>query len=168
MGKTMVLGLSDSESMRRSFEEQFAESLGANGVEAVTAHSLVPTDKELSEEQFLTLLKEQSVDTLILTRVVGEQDRLRYNPPVVHPRPYYTHYGYYNWTYDQVYAPGYVEDYVEIHLETNLYDVQTSKLIWSGQKKVTDETSAKSNLRNVIKAVVKDLKKQGLMEPAGS
>lgn len=164
MGKTMVVGISNREGVRRDYEEQFAASLSEAGVEAMTSVSVLPSTEKIAEEEFLALLGDQNVDSVILTRVVGKEDRLRYNAPVDYPRPYYRHYGYYNYAYTRAYSPGYMTDYVETHLETNLYDVPTAKLVWSGQKSVSSETSATKNMRNVIKAVVSDLGKQGLLE----
>lgn len=168
MGKTIVVGVSNTEAIRRDYEEQFAESLLASGVDAVASYTVVQKEEKLSKEEFVAMLGQQDFDSVIVTRVIGKEDRLRYHPPITYPRPYYSHYGYYNLSYSRAHSPGYMEDYVQTLLETNLYDVESTDLVWSGQKQVTSETPTKKNIQNVIKAVVKDLNRQGLIDGPAS
>ena len=53
---------------------------------------------------------------------------------------------------------------MEFDLETNLYEVDSEKLIWTGKKTVYDDYSDLENIETVIKGVVKDLRKQGMIE----
>jgi hypothetical protein len=50
-------------------------------------------------------------------------------------------------------------------LETNLYDVKTEKLIWSGKSKTWSKDSKDQIINDVIKAVVNNLKKNKLIAP---
>jgi len=50
-------------------------------------------------------------------------------------------------------------------LETNLYDVKTEKLIWSGQSKTWSKDSKYQIINDVIKVVVDDLQKNKLISP---
>ena len=166
MGKTMVVGISESETLRRQYEEHFAAALTEVGIEAVTSISIVPTDKQMSKERMATVLTENAIHSVIVTRVLEEKDKVRYEAPMVYPSYYGGYYGFYNHSYSMVHSTGFTMNYVETHLETNLYDAKTEKLVWSGQKKVTSETSEKKNVKNVIKAIVKNLEKQGMIADA--
>ena len=57
----------------------------------------------------------------------------------------------------------YVDNIMEYILEANLYDVKSRKLVWTGQKSVYDTKSEKSNIKEVVAAIIKDLKKKGLL-----
>jgi len=50
-------------------------------------------------------------------------------------------------------------------LETNLYDVKTEKLIWSGQSETFSRDSKDQIIKDVIKAVINDLQKNKLIAP---
>ena len=52
---------------------------------------------------------------------------------------------------------------MEFELETNLYDVKSKKLVWTGRKIIYDDRSDLTNLKNVIKAIIKDLGKKDLL-----
>lgn len=51
-----------------------------------------------------------------------------------------------------------------VNLETNLYDAKTEKLIWSGKSETWNPESDAKLLDEVIKAVIKDLKRKGVIK----
>jgi hypothetical protein len=53
---------------------------------------------------------------------------------------------------------------MEFDLESNLYEVNSEKLIWTGRKTVYDDASALENIKTVIQSVVADLRKQGMLK----
>lgn len=168
LGKTMVIGVSESESVRRQYEELFAKSLGEAGVEAVTSVSVLDQAGKVSQDEMLRVIGELKLDSIVVTRVTGEKDKVEYHAPG-YPGPSGNYYGFYNWSYSHYHAPGYVSNYTITYLETNLYDTETEKLVWSGRKAVTDHRSERQNMEAIVKAVVGDLRKQGFVgaQPAG-
>jgi len=48
-------------------------------------------------------------------------------------------------------------------LATNLYDVKTEKLIWSGKSETLNADSTKQMIDDVIEVVIKDLQKNNLL-----
>jgi hypothetical protein len=54
---------------------------------------------------------------------------------------------------------------IKENLETNLYDVKTEKLIWSGQSETWSKDSKDQIINDVIKAVVNNLQKNKLLAP---
>jgi hypothetical protein len=82
-------------------------------------------------------------------------------------------FGYYNrfWTYysnwyPNVYAPGYYSEDKVYYLETNLYDAKTEQLIWAAQSKTYNPTDIDSFLKGYIKAIYKQMVKDGLLSQA--
>ena len=163
MGKTMVMGVTDSEGLRGQYEDLFVSALEQAGADAVASRTEFPSETKLTKQQLRAELEEAGVDSLLVTRVIDEKEKMQYHAPVVYPDPYYSYFGYYSYSFDYVRSPGYVTTYIEIHLETNLYDVETGKLVWSGRKEITDERSDKTNMKKVIEATIRDLQKNGLL-----
>jgi hypothetical protein len=77
------------------------------------------------------------------------------------PWGFYDHYGYsYNYvTYD----PGYSVTRTNFRLDTNLYDVKTEKVLWSGVSQTMNPKSDNKLIDDVIKVVMNALKKNGLV-----
>ncbi|MBW2603501.1 MAG: hypothetical protein JRE28_04180 [Deltaproteobacteria bacterium] len=77
------------------------------------------------------------------------------------------HYGFYHSRYSYSYArdPGYSGTSITVRLETNLYDVKTEKLIWSGKSKTWNKNSKDQIINDVIKVVIDDLQKNKLISP---
>jgi hypothetical protein len=51
-----------------------------------------------------------------------------------------------------------------IRVQTNIFDVTSGKLVWSGTSKTSDPSSVKSLVDSVGKEARKDLQKQGLIQ----
>jgi len=71
-------------------------------------------------------------------------------------------YGFYRSRYSD---PGYSSTSTIVRLETNLYDVKTEKLIWSGQSKTWSKDSKDQIINDVIKTVINNLQKNKLIAP---
>lgn len=163
MGKVMVAGMAESQSLQRQYESMFISSLAEAGADAVAAGDRLPADTKVTKAGLQAKLEDEGVASLLVTRVIDEKEKAQYYPPVSYPSYYGGSFGYYSHTFDYVHSPGYMNVYLEIHLETNLYDVPTGKLVWSGRKKITDERSDEKVMKEVIGSTVKDLKKNGLL-----
>ncbi len=73
------------------------------------------------------------------------------------------YYGYYGSSWDVVHEPGYYQTHTIVRLETNLYDVGTGELVWSGQSETFNPSSLKDSIDSVTKAVAKRLRKESLI-----
>ena len=74
------------------------------------------------------------------------------------------HGGYYGY-YSRHSARGYATTSRTFRLETNLYDVKTEELIWSGQSKTLSKDSKYQIINDVIKIVINDLQNNKLISP---
>ena len=167
IGKTMVLGVNDSDAVRHKDESHFVSQLTALGLEAETNYSVFPKASKLTKEEVVQALKRMGADSLIVTTVVSEKDKMRYDEPSTYHGRYGDFYGYYGWTHSYVHDRLYLSNYIEIHLETNLYDVESEKLVWSGQKIVTDDHTEDKNIKSVVHAVIRELVKEGMISGTG-
>ncbi len=162
-GKTMVLGVAESDSIARQFEALFVEHLAELGVEADSLHALVQKTDPVSEADLVAALQEHGYDSILVTRKLSETERDELVTTGYRPSYYDNYYGYYSFGYTLVADTAYVQSYMEFALETNLYDVKTGKLVWTGRTVVYDDRSDLTNMKGIIKGVVKDLGRKGLL-----
>jgi peptidoglycan/xylan/chitin deacetylase (PgdA/CDA1 family) len=163
----MIIAVDVSDSVRRRYEDHFVSRLAATGVDAVPSYRAMPREEKLTREEVAQVVSELNANSVVVTRIVGEKDKMRYEQPAAYPNYYRNFYGMYDWSYTYARGPGYVSNYMETYLETNLYDAESEKLIWSGQKSVTDDRSEKKNIESVVSAVISDLRKQGMIGSSG-
>jgi len=163
IGKTMVLGMAESDSISRQYETLFMERLVELGIEASSLHALVQNTDPISEEELVTALQAKGYNSIIVTRKLSETERQQAVTTGYYPDYYDNYYGYYSYGYALTYNTAYVQSFLEFELETNLYDVKTKKLVWTGRKIVYDDRSDLTNMKGIIKGVVKDLHKNGLL-----
>jgi hypothetical protein len=55
-------------------------------------------------------------------------------------------YGYYYSSYAVMSTPGYYTSYKVYKVESNVYDVQQEKLVWSGESHTTDPQNAEDGI----------------------
>lgn len=163
IGKTIVLATFEDRILRGEFEALFADRLLAY-VSAASMHEDVKETDTLDKTALANLLKENQVDTLVLTHLMDATDRSQLVADGVTGVAYaggYSDYYAYCCTYAVDYA---VDDFMEYVLETSLFDVKTEALIWTGRKKVYDFNSSAANMKKVINDVIWDLEKEGMLK----
>jgi hypothetical protein len=161
----LVIGISESETIRRSFESSFVASLRKTGVNAESSARELPGEQAAEKDAILKTVQQLGSDAVLITHLVGEQEREVYNPPRSYgPSPYYSgYYPYYSRVYDYVHEPGYYTRYKVVQLETNLYDVSTEEMVWSGRSESIASTSELKVIQEVIDAVIGELRKAGFV-----
>lgn len=157
VGKIMVLGVGKTVEISRQYEDLFIDRLTKLGVEADSMHLHVTRKEMMSEDEIVEILKEHHCDSIIITRLLSEKER--YYAGGEYPDHYWHYYGFYSDAFDT----RAVESIMEYDLETNLYDVETRSLIWSGREVVYSDRSVQSNMKDVIKALVKNLQRENMV-----
>jgi hypothetical protein len=154
----LVIGLTykGNEEVRRSFEDKFVAQLRAAGIEAISSVDAIsiPADMKLEKDEILEAVSKFNNDAVIITHLVDKEEKEVYTYA---DRRHRSYYGYYGWAY------GYSSTRSTVRLATNLYDVRTEKLIWSGKSETLNPDSTKQMIDDVIKAVIKDLQKNNLL-----
>jgi hypothetical protein len=162
----LVVAITGNEDSRRSFERQFVAQLKSAGVEAISSEEAIPmpADLEMKKETILNAVKQFENDAVIITHLIDKEEKEAFT------RGGSAHGGYYGfyhsrYTYSYARDPGYSSTSKSVRLETNLYDVKTEKLIWSGQSKTLSKDSKYHIMNDVIKVVINDLQKNKLISP---
>jgi hypothetical protein len=170
--KIVVVGVSTQPSVRRMYEDAFAQALRERGMEAIASYSVVGEGK-LDQAAAEAKLKELGADGVIVTRLVDQETVQEYYPPsyttVAAPSAYYGGwYGYYSLGYTYMSSPGYVAENKVFRLETNFYDVANPKLLWSG---LTESTIAQGDaptneIMPTVHTLLADMEKKGVIPKA--
>jgi len=164
IGKVMVVGIAQSETTCRMFENHFVEQLQNLGITAVSGHALIQPSGRITEAQIEEALASGGFDSILITRLAGEQSHSQYvqaGYESVLPSYYDDYHGYY--AYSVINPVGYVDTYTEYQLETNLFDVKSGKMVWGGIKSVYDSSSKTSNIKTVVTAVIRNLERKKLL-----
>lgn len=166
----MIVGVAQKESARVSFEDAFVTALSRNGVRAVASHTLLSEGK-LTAEQLVLAAEAASLDTVLITRYMGEAAQDVYHPGTIYygvtpayGSGYYGGFGgYYGHAYEVAYQQPVWTSNVTHTVVSDLYIVETKGHVWQA---VSDTIQAGSNERarnDAIKSLVGDLKDQGLL-----
>jgi hypothetical protein len=113
----------------------------------------MPGDLKLKKEPILNAVNQYKNDAVIITQLVGKE------ADDIYQRGGVTRHGYFGYTRN----PGYSSTITKVRLETNLYDSETGKLIWSGLSKTLSKDSTDRIMNEVIKAVIANMQKNKLI-----
>jgi hypothetical protein len=163
VSSVMVIAVTKEEGIRRSFEDKFVEKLNDIGIDALSSADdiEIPADKKLEKTHIANALEQHKNDAVIVTQLKSVEKKQTYVPP---RRSVGGYYGYYGHAYHTVIEPGYYRDDTYILLETNLYDVATEKLIWSGTSKTWNPSSTNSLIDGVVSSIIKEMEKMQLLK----
>lgn len=152
----LVIAMMVNDDTRRIFEQKFVEQLKSAGTNATLSVDAIPmpVDLDLKKETIFNAATQFEKDAVIITRLIDKEEQ------DVYTRGGRAHRGYYgSYAYDR----GYSSTRRILLLETNLYDVKTEKLIWSGQSKTSSKDSKSQIVNAIIKIVIDDLQNNNLI-----
>lgn len=171
--KVVVVGATPNAAVRRMYEDTFASDLKARGIDAIPSYTIVG-EGQLNKDEASAKLKELGADAVIVTRLVDKQQYENYYPPTYStyaaPSAYYGGwYGYYSMGYSYMSSPGYVEQGQIYRVETNMYDVQNDKLLWSGitESTLSSGQAPTSEVQPVVHLLVNDMEKKKIIPKKG-
>ena len=158
----LVIMIAHNAETRQKFERRFVAELKQAGVDAISSTNAIsiPRDLELQKETILEAVQQNGNDAVIITHVLDITQEEVFNRMAPQVTSYYSYYGY---AYHHVHHPQHQTMHTTVRLETNLYDVATEKLIWHGQSKTWNRESVDKIIKEVVSAVVNDLKKKKLL-----
>ena len=182
--KIMVMALGKSLANRQSVENEIVNQMKAAGHNAIAALDVLnPTVQKYDSVTFVNLLRDNHFDMLLTNAVVDVKETERYIPgttesvPVasypVESYPYYGggYYNYYNYRtmyYQTVYethtTPGSTVVDVEVLIESSLYDVASTELLWIGQSKSLTADPSPELFKAFAKLVVNDITANNLLQ----
>ncbi|WP_130619478.1 hypothetical protein [Dyella amyloliquefaciens] len=131
----VVVGISRSDTMRRVFEDTFAQQLQAAGVQAAASYTQIPSGNG-GAVRLRDLVKGTGAQAVLVTRVERVQQKVSVTPS----GPYYG--GFYGWYGGAWASTPDINQYEVVTLETSVWDARNEKLIWT----VTTENVATNDI----------------------
>ena len=155
----MVMGVAKQPRDRRLYEDEFVQQLKAKGVMAVASHTLISHDKMRDKEALVQAVESMKFDSIIITRVGDIKARQRtanYNINM---------YEYYNSSFAiaPTYHRGIQSSVQKFGFESNLYDAETEKLVFSLASDTYAQDNIHKRLGSYIKTVIRKLGQNNLL-----
>jgi hypothetical protein len=169
IGKVLVLAVAPRTETRAALEDEFVEQLEGRGHDAQASHAVLPADGPLDKARVLEFAKAQSIDTILVTRLVQKKTVESAIPAAARPGPsmpigYYGSFGdYYRTSWSFASSPSYSIEHEVAVMETNLYDAQTEKLFWTAQSDTFFGDSAEKLIRSFAEVMLGEMGKSKLL-----
>jgi len=152
-------------------EDRLAGIIASMGQKAVVSTAVFPpsfTDSEnFTREQMAEAIKRAGCDAVFTVAVLDVHTVESYQPGMsYYPMSYGmygSYYGYYNHYYPQVYSPGYYTTDKTFYIETNFYDLEHDRLLWSIQSEAYNPSSIESWFDRYSYDLINELKNEGLI-----
>jgi len=111
-------------------------------------------------------IKDNNIDALLIVALLDAQKEEHYVKKQIAITPYYdptfpvynhTYYDYYSYMYYTTCETGYYETTTTYFIETNLYDIESEKLLWTAQTKTSGMESIEKEALYFAQIIVKDI-----------
>ena len=163
--KVMVVGISNQASVRRTFEDTFAEILRAKGVEAIPSHTVVAEDGQLAEGRLRAAVEQSGADSVLITRMVEKQTDTQVSapPPPIGAYRRTSYSGYYSSAWAGYYEPVTVQEFHYVVTETTLFVLEHAEPVWSGTTRTMESKDIRAATEGFAKPMIAAMKKEGLI-----
>jgi len=166
-----IMVLAQSTAASFSVEDHMAALLASRGRKVVVSSAIFPPNMSISEdftrEQMAATIKKAGCDAVIVTAVLDVQTVETYQPGTAYyPMTYGmygSYYGYYNYYSPYVYSQGYYTTDKTYYIETNFFDVEEDKLLWSIQSEAYNPSSLDSWFDRYSYDLLNELRNEGLI-----
>lgn len=168
----MVVGISESEQLRRAYETYFSDHIRSRGMESIASYKLIDHESEMElsgmdKYNFRTIVKAaikgSDIDAVLITHLLSIEDEDIYRPsldnqPTYYATSYYENmYGYHGYVTTYVQQPGYYTHEKTYILESNLYDVKTEDLVWTTRSRTFSPESMDTAIEELTGLIIDDL-----------
>ena len=163
--KVMVVGISKQASVRRTFEDTFAEMLRAKGVEAVPSYTVVPEEGQMTEDKLRAAVKQSGADAVLITRMVEKQTDTQVSapPPPIGAYRRTSYSGYYSSAWAGYYEPVTVQEFHYVVTETTLFVAEHPEPVWSGTTRTMESNDIRAATEGFAKPMIAAMKKEKLI-----
>jgi len=184
--KLAVLAFLPARTNRAIIEDAVEKALLDQGIKGRVTYDMFPLagDKELIQkmnlnpEQVKEIVREKvtenNIDGLLTISLLDaksveryvEGSRLSIGVPLysIDPVYAYTYTDYYNYAFTTVSKPGYYVNSTTYFIESNLFDITTEKMIWTGQTTTKEPNSVDKEASAFSKIIVNDLLRKNVLK----
>ena len=166
VSKILVVGISTKTSVRRDFEETFAQALTEKGVPAVASYTLIPQDGQIPEEELKKATEQSGANAVLITRLVSRDKEVFYSPASAPPASLglrQGYHGYYTGAWAGHYEPMTMVTTDLVITETTLFRTDAPEPVWSATSRTLEPHDIRYATRGFAKAMIAALRKQGMI-----
>jgi len=169
----LVLAVADKMGNRQDTENYVVKKLGEAGIDAMQSYDILPKTETIDREAVGEAIDGLQLDAVIVMFATGVTEEEYFIPArrfgVYSGYGYgHAHYGsfynYYPHAVNYVYLPGYDNTHYVVALETSLFDLNTGKMVWSGQSNTFAPESVDDVIHNITVLTINELKKKKIIK----
>jgi hypothetical protein len=162
--KILFIALVKDEPYSKMMEDHLVDMSNGKGIAShtiITGRATTENDKAVFDQE----IKSGQIDLVVIMRLKDVKEEPRYVPNTDTNGAYggmgVGYWGYYNYAAPIYRTPGFYTSDKHFLVETNVYSVAQSKLLWSG---VTDSVNPSyTTTIRIAKAVVEKMKEEGFL-----
>jgi hypothetical protein len=158
--KVVALVVTDEQALRYATEEEAAREITAHGAIGVPAYRLLPQAQIRDKERARAIFEREGIEAVVVVRQVGKEKALSGSFGSTSGYPSFWGPGFWGggWGGD-----GYLGMDTILIVETLVYSLQQSKLVWASQSQTMNPTEVGSFVRELSKTLGTEMEKQGLL-----
>jgi len=169
----LILAVADKKGNRIDAEDFYVKKLSEAGINAIPSYDILPKTEEITKESVGAAIDGLQLDAAIVLFATGITTEEYYIPArrfgVYSGYGYgHAHYGsfynYYPHAYTYVWIPGYDNTHHVITLETSLFDLETGKMVWSGQSNTFAPDSVDEVIKSITELTIKEMKNKKIFK----
>ena len=165
--KVAAVVISEAQDLQMSAEEELARQLTARGVQGVPSYRLVPREVLRDKAKVKEWFEQSGTAGLVVIRVVSADKEISYTPDLWVTSMYASPWDYYAYGWSTAIGGINRREDLVVTIETLVYNVPMSKLIWAGVSEKTNPKGAQKLVKELIESVVSEMRKEGLV-PKGT
>jgi hypothetical protein len=158
-----VIGITQQDKIRRSFEDEFVAMLNAAGVDATPSYPYLRQDGPVAEAVLKQAIREAAADAVIITRLVRVQQKTEIAPGYYPPDPAMAVHPLYTTAWNSYYEPPIVYHSEIYTCETSLYDTVKNQVVWNGTAQTEATGNISQEIKNYAEIIVGELKDKKLI-----
>ena len=167
----MVVGIikEADRSIREKMEVHLVSDLKSIGYTAFSAYEVYGPKafEAMDEKQVTEFLAKENIDAVLTVVLLDKEKERYYVPERIVYSPYVTihnrFWGYYRSIYTRIETPGYYQEETKYFWESNLYDLNINKLIYSVQTQSFDPSSIEVLAREYGQKILQSMQQNKIL-----
>jgi hypothetical protein len=149
--------------LRRTAEDAMASEIGKEGgrVQAIASYTVIGESELGDAKAVAARLAGEGFDGIAVMRVVDRQQRITSYDTMANGGM--AGWGYYGRGWGVAYSAPVIETDTIVYIQTNIHRLPEGKLVWSGTSHSTNPRNVSNLVRDVVRDVGHELRKEGLV-----
>jgi len=169
--KIMVIGLirETDRSLQQNMENHLVKDLQLIGYNAISAFQFYGPKSfdRMEENEAVGKIKNNGIDAVLTIVLLDKKKERKYIPGNIYYSPYGYYYnrfwGYRSTLYNRIHEPGYYVTDTKYFWESNLYDMETQKLVYSVQTQSFEPINSEKMGHEYGQIIVKNMIKNSIL-----